>query len=154
MDLTLLNRLLRLIVDHNIADYMTAKNNVVIAQGYGPHQQLRPGADSSLPPLSSSTTAWCWTLLLLGLTRASELAGAPAAPNEFLSFRDVRVETPAPHPSLPALCEQGTCCSALSADEARDLIQRYPTEHPDPNENIVGYNNKKRWPRRRAACSR
>jgi len=30
IDLTLLNRLLRLIVDHNIADYMTAKNNVVI----------------------------------------------------------------------------------------------------------------------------
>ena len=31
MDLTLLNRLLRLIVDANIADYMTAKNNIVIA---------------------------------------------------------------------------------------------------------------------------
>jgi pre-mRNA-processing factor 8 len=30
IDLTLLNRLLRLIVDHNIADYMTAKNNVVL----------------------------------------------------------------------------------------------------------------------------
>ena len=30
IDLTLLNCLLRLIVDHNIADYMTAKNNVVI----------------------------------------------------------------------------------------------------------------------------
>ena len=30
IDLTLLNRLLRLIVDQNIADYMTAKNNVVI----------------------------------------------------------------------------------------------------------------------------
>ena len=30
IDLTLLNRILRLIVDHNIADYMTAKNNVVI----------------------------------------------------------------------------------------------------------------------------
>ena len=30
IDLTLLNRLLRLIVDHNIADYMTAKNNVVV----------------------------------------------------------------------------------------------------------------------------
>ena len=30
VDLTLLNRLLRLIVDHNIADYMTAKNNVVL----------------------------------------------------------------------------------------------------------------------------
>jgi pre-mRNA-processing factor 8 len=30
MDLTFLNRLLRLIVDHNIADYMSAKNNIVI----------------------------------------------------------------------------------------------------------------------------
>ena len=31
-------------------------------------------------------------------------------------------------------------------EEARDLIQRYLTEHPDPNnENIVGYNNKKCW---------
>ncbi len=30
IDLTLFNRLLRLIVDHNIADYMTAKNNIVI----------------------------------------------------------------------------------------------------------------------------
>ncbi len=29
-DLTLLNRLLRLIVDHNLADYMTCKNNIVI----------------------------------------------------------------------------------------------------------------------------
>ena len=27
VDLTLLNRLLRLIVDHNIADYMSGKNN-------------------------------------------------------------------------------------------------------------------------------
>lgn len=31
IDLTLLNRLLRLVVDHNIADYMTAKNNIAIA---------------------------------------------------------------------------------------------------------------------------
>ena len=40
----------------------------------------------------------------------------------------------------------------FSSDEARDLIQRYLTEHPDPNnENIIGYNNKKCWPRT-AAC--
>lgn len=38
--------------------------------------------------------------------------------------------------------------SRFTAEEARDLIQRYLTEHPDPNnENIVGYNNKKCWPR-------
>ena len=36
----------------------------------------------------------------------------------------------------------------FSAEEAKDLIQRFLTEHPDPNnENIVGYNNKKCWPR-------
>ena len=38
VDLTLLNRLLRLIVDHNIADYMTAKNNITARlQGYESH---------------------------------------------------------------------------------------------------------------------
>jgi pre-mRNA-processing factor 8 len=31
VEFTLLNRLLRLIVDNNIADYMTTKNNIVIA---------------------------------------------------------------------------------------------------------------------------
>jgi len=31
IDLTLLNRLLRLIVDHNLADYMTTKNNIIVA---------------------------------------------------------------------------------------------------------------------------
>ena len=36
----------------------------------------------------------------------------------------------------------------FSAEEAKELIQRYLTEHPDPNnENVVGYNNKKCWPR-------
>ena len=31
VDLTLLNRLLRLIVDHNIADYIVAKNNISLS---------------------------------------------------------------------------------------------------------------------------
>lgn len=36
----------------------------------------------------------------------------------------------------------------FDADEAKDLIQRFLTENPDPNnENIVGYNNRKCWPR-------
>ena len=32
-------------------------------------------------------------LLVLGLTRASELAGPPAVPNDFLQFRDTATET-------------------------------------------------------------
>ena len=36
----------------------------------------------------------------------------------------------------------------FDSEDAKDLIQRYLTEHPDPNnENVVGYNNKKCWPR-------
>ena len=36
----------------------------------------------------------------------------------------------------------------FTAEQAKELIQRYLTEHPDPNnENVVGYNNKKCWPR-------
>jgi hypothetical protein len=31
VDLTLFNRLLRLVVDHSLADYMTNKNNIVIS---------------------------------------------------------------------------------------------------------------------------
>lgn len=53
-----------------------------------------------------------------------------------------------------SLSEEDVCVTTgpflfrFTADEARDLIQRYLTEHPDPNnENIVGYNNKKCWPR-------
>ena len=48
----------------------------------------------------------------------------------------------------PSLSVPGLSLHRFSADEAKDLIQRYLTEHPDPNnENIVGYNNKKCWPR-------
>ncbi|TNN38636.1 Pre-mRNA-processing-splicing factor 8 [Liparis tanakae] len=75
IDLTLLNRLLRLIVDHNIADYMTAKNNVVINYKY---------------------YGLVMDLLVLGLHRASEMAGPPQMPNDFLSFQDTPTESAHP----------------------------------------------------------
>eukprot|EP00887_Chlorella_sp_A99_P006813 scaffold2.g6813.t1 len=131
VDLTLLNRLLRLIVDHNIADYMTAKNNIVLAYKDMAHTNSY-GIIRGLQFASFITQYYglVLDLLLLGLTRASELAGAPNLPNEFLTFRDVHI------------------LFRFAAEESRDLIQRYLTEHPDPNnENIVGYNNKKCWPR-------
>ncbi|KAG0693638.1 pre-mRNA processing splicing factor 8 [Suillus ampliporus] len=76
IDLTLLNCLLCLILDHNLADYITTENNTY----YG----------------------LVLDLLILG----------------------------------------------LHADEARDLIQHYLSDNPDPtNNNIIGYNNKHCWPR-------
>ncbi len=50
IDLTLFNRLLRLIVDHNIADYMTAKNNIVINYKVGVMRLLLTMPPDTPPP--------------------------------------------------------------------------------------------------------
>ncbi|KAJ8312022.1 LOW QUALITY PROTEIN: hypothetical protein KUTeg_009395 [Tegillarca granosa] len=149
IDLTLLNRLLRLIVDHNIADYMTAKNNVVInykdmnhTNSYGIIRGLQ------FASFIVQFFGLVLDLLVLGLHRASEMAGPPQMPNDFLTFQDVATETSHPIRLYSRYVEKVHIFFRFTAEEARDLIQRYLTEHPDPNnENIVGYNNKKCWPR-------
>lgn len=83
-----------------------------------------------------------------GLQRASEMAGPPQMPNDFLTFQDAPTETAHPIRLYCRYVDRIHLFFRFSAEEARDLIQRYLTEHPDPNnENIVGYNNKKCWPR-------
>nr|KAF6458300.1 pre-mRNA processing factor 8 [Rousettus aegyptiacus] len=149
IDLTLLNRLLRLIVDHNIADYMTAKNNVVInykdmnhTNSYGIIRGLQ------FASFIVQYYGLVMDLLVLGLHRASEMAGPPQMPNDFLSFQDIATEAAHPIRLFCRYIDRIHIFFRFTADEARDLIQRYLTEHPDPNnENIVGYNNKKCWPR-------
>lgn len=87
-------------------------------------------------------------LLLLGLSRAAEIAGPPKDENEFLSYPDSLTETKHPIRLYARYIDRFWCLFRFTAEEARELIQRYLTEHPDPNnENIVGYNNKKCWPR-------
>ena len=87
-------------------------------------------------------------LLVLGLTRASELAGPPNSPNEFMSFANVETEMKHPLKLYQRYIDKIFIVFRFSQDESKDLIQRYLTENPDPNnENIVGYNNKKVWPR-------
>ncbi|KAK9810376.1 hypothetical protein WJX72_009717 [[Myrmecia] bisecta] len=149
VDLTLLNRLLRLIIDHNIADYMTAKNNITIAYKDMAHTNAY-GIIRGLQFASFIAQYYglVLDLLMLGLTRASEVAGPPQVPNEFLTFRDVRSETRHPIRLYSRYINKIHIMFRFTAEEAKDLIQRYLTEHPDPNnENIVGYNNKKCWPR-------
>ncbi|KAI9295519.1 pre-mRNA-processing-splicing factor 8 [Neoconidiobolus thromboides FSU 785] len=149
VDITVLNRLLRLILDHNLADYMSAKNNVVL--NYKDMNHLNSyGLIRGLQFASFIYQFWglVLDLLLLGLQRASEMAGPPQLPNDFLQFRDVPTETKHPIRLYSRYIDRIYILFRFSADESRDLIQRYLTEHPDPNnENIVGYNNKKCWPR-------
>jgi pre-mRNA-processing factor 8 len=149
IDLTLLNRLLRLVVDHNIADYMSAKNNVVVAF----KDMMHTNSHGIVRGLAFTSFLYQYyglviDLLVLGLTRASELAGPPAVPNDYLTFRDSATETGHPIRLYTRYIDKVYMLLRFEADESRDLIQRYLTEHPDPNnENFVGYNNKKCWPR-------
>ncbi|CAF2057726.1 unnamed protein product [Rotaria magnacalcarata] len=87
-------------------------------------------------------------LLALGLQRASDMAGLPQMPNDSLTFQEVVVETAHPIRRFCRYIDRLHIFFCFTAEEARDLIQRYLTEHPDPNnENIVGYNNNRCWPR-------
>ncbi|KAL6606133.1 hypothetical protein ACP70R_041786 [Stipagrostis hirtigluma subsp. patula] len=149
IDLTLLNRLLRLVLDHNIADYVTAKNNVVLSYKDMSHTNSY-GLIRGLQFASFVVQYYglVLDLLILGLTRASEIAGPPQMPNEFLTYADTKIETRHPIRLYSRYIDKVHILFRFTHEEARDLIQRYLTEHPDPNnENMVGYNNKKCWPR-------
>lgn len=149
IDLTLLNRLLRLIMDHNLADYITSKNNVQLnykdmnhTNSYGMIRGLQ------FSGFVFQYYGLVIDLLLLGLQRASELAGPPQSPNDFLQFRDRETETRHPIRLYTRYIDKIWVFFRFTADESKDLIQRFLTEQPDPNfENVIGYRNKKCWPR-------
>lgn len=149
VDLVVLNRLLRLIVDQNIADYMTSKNNVTLnykdmnhTNSYGLIRGLQ------FASFIFQYYGLILDLLLLGLSRAYEIAGPYDMPNEFLTFKDTETETKHPVRLYVRYIDRVHILFRFGQEESKDLIQRYLTEHPDPNnENIVGYNNKKCWPR-------
>ncbi|SCZ95974.1 BZ3500_MvSof-1268-A1-R1_Chr8-1g09920 [Microbotryum saponariae] len=149
IDLTLLNRLLRLIMDHNLADYCTSKNNIVLTYKDMSHVN----AYGMIRGLQFSSFIFQYyglvlDILILGLQRASEMAGPPQTPNNFLQFRDTATETHHPIRLYSRYVDKIHIMFRFTADESRDLIQRYLSANPDPNnENLIGYNNKKCWPR-------
>ncbi|TXG53763.1 hypothetical protein EZV62_019019 [Acer yangbiense] len=86
--------LLRLVLDHNIADYVTAKNNVVLPYKDMSHTNsygLTRGLQFAY--FVAQYYGFVLDLLLLGLTRASEIAGPPQMPNEFFTYWNTKVET-------------------------------------------------------------
>lgn len=65
-----------------------------------------------------------------------------------MTFRDLDTEVRHPIRLYMRYIDRIFIVFKFNNDEARDLVQRYLTENPDPNnENIVGYNNKKCWPK-------
>ncbi|CDR44923.1 CYFA0S16e00122g1_1 [Cyberlindnera fabianii] len=149
IEFTVLNRLLRLVMDSNIADYITAKNNIGLTykdmshiNNYGMIRGLQ---------FSSFVFQYyglVLDLLILGLERASELAGPSNAPNEFLQFKSIEQETSSPIRLYSRYIDKIHIFLRFEEDDAEDLIQAFLSENPDPNfENIIGYNNRRCWPR-------
>ncbi|ODV85641.1 hypothetical protein CANARDRAFT_28399 [[Candida] arabinofermentans NRRL YB-2248] len=149
VDFTLLNQLLRLITDSNIADYITAKNNV----GLSYKDMNHVNQYGLIRGLQFSSFVFQYygmmlDLLILGLDRASELAGPPNKPNDFLEFTDLETQCNSPIRIYTRYIDKIHIFFRFEADEADDLIQEFLSENPDPNfEHIVGYNNRKCWPR-------
>ncbi|GAA94310.1 uncharacterized protein L969DRAFT_90018 [Mixia osmundae IAM 14324] len=149
VDLTLLNRLLRLIMDHNLADYITAKQNIVLTYKDMSHTN----SYGMIRGLQFSAFVYQYyglvlDLLILGLQRASEMAGPPQLPNNFLQWQDTATETRHPIRLYSRYVDVIHIMFRFTADESRDLIQRYLSANPDPNnENLIGYNNRRCWPR-------
>ncbi|ODN79735.1 pre-mRNA-processing-splicing factor 8 [Cryptococcus amylolentus CBS 6039] len=149
VDLTLLSRLLRLIMDHNLADYITSKNNIALTFKDMTHINTY----GMIRGLQFSSFVFQYyglvlDLLILGLERASAIAGPPNAPNGFLQFKSQEQEGKHPIRFYSRYVDRIHILFRFTAEESRDLIQRYLSVQPDPNnENVIGYNNKRCWPR-------
>lgn len=88
-DHVFLNRLLRLTMDKNIADYITAKNNIVASY----KDMIHTNACGVIPGLHFSSLVLQFygllvDLLILGLQQAAEMAGPPTMPHDFLGFQN------------------------------------------------------------------
>lgn len=149
IDFTLLNQLLRLIVDPNIADYITAKCNVSINYKDMSHiNQFGLLKGLQFASFVYQYYALATDLMILGLDRASELAGSPLSPNEFLEFESLEKQVSHPIRLYVRYIDKITIFFRFSQEDSHELIEDYLSEYPDPNfEQIVGYNNRRCWPR-------
>jgi pre-mRNA-processing factor 8 len=136
-------------MDHNLSDYITAKNNISISyKDMFAHELVRTHPRAPVRIVRRSVHGLVLDLLVLGLARASEIAGEPQRPNEFLTFPDVETEIGHPIRLYMRYFDKIYILFKFSAGESKDLIQRFLMEHPDPNNaNAVGYKSKKCWPR-------
>ncbi|KAI3402314.2 PRP8 [Candida oxycetoniae] len=149
MDFTLLNRLLRLIMDPNIADYITSKNNVNIRykdMNYVNQYGLLRGLQFS--SFVYQYYGLVVDLLLLGLQRASEIAGPVQNPNSFLHFQNIETQTASPIRLYSRKLDKIYICFRFSEEEASSLIQSFREENSDSElSQTIGYNNRRCWPR-------
>lgn len=149
IDFTLLNRLLRLIMDPNLADYMVSKNNVIL--NYKDMSYVNKcGLIRGLQFASFIYQFYGLVidLLILGQDRATDLAGDIESPNEFMQYGSENIERKHPIKLYMRYLNDIYVVLHLDEKESDDLVFQYLSENPDPNfEAISNYPNKKCWPR-------
>ncbi|CCE61602.1 hypothetical protein TPHA_0A05280 [Tetrapisispora phaffii CBS 4417] len=149
IDFTLLNRLLRLIMDPNMADYMTAKNNIILNfkdMSYVNKYGLIRGIQFA--SFIYQYYGLVLDLLILGIDRANELAGTLTERNEFMQFKNSEIANNHPIRLYARYFDKVYILYHFDEDDSASLTGDFLSENPDPNfENAVNYNNKKCWPR-------
>ena len=144
VDLTLLNRLLRLVVDTNIADYMTSKNNVNIRykdMNYVNQQGVVRGIQFA--SFLYQFYGLVMDLLILGTERASELAGPVQNPNSFLQFHSRESEISSPIRLYTRNLDKVHICFKFTNEESSALVRDMEPYFHD----LIGYNTKRCWPK-------
>ncbi|KIM66425.1 hypothetical protein SCLCIDRAFT_21917 [Scleroderma citrinum Foug A] len=143
INLMLLNHLLHLIMDHNLADYITAKNNTVLTYKDMVHTNaygLIRGPQFS--PFVFQYYGLVLDLLVLGLQQGSKMARTPQIPSNLLQYRDSAMETRHPIRLYSCYIDRLNVLFHFTADKVHNLIQQYLGANPDPTNN-----NKRCWPR-------
>ncbi|KAL4069003.1 RNA recognition motif of the spliceosomal PrP8-domain-containing protein [Scleroderma citrinum] len=93
INLMLLNCLLHLIMDYNLADYITVKNNIDLTYKDMAHQCIGLICGLQFSAFIFQYYDLVLDLLIPGLQQADEMAGPPQMPNNLLQYHDSAMET-------------------------------------------------------------
>ncbi|KAL0246061.1 hypothetical protein GEMRC1_007277 [Eukaryota sp. GEM-RC1] len=145
IDLTLLNTLLKVIMNPSIADYITAKMNVVLSfKDMSCTNSVGLVKGVQFASFVFQFYSLVIDLALIGPMRAADLAGPIDNPNDFGSWNDPEVA--ARHP-LKLYCrhvDKIYMVFNFSASKSRDLVTRYQTSHD--SETADTYPIRTTWP--------
>ena len=121
VNLTLLNRLLHLILNHNLAYYITAKNNMMLTY----KDMVHTDVFGLFCGLRFSSFVFQYYSCVLD-------PGPPQIPNNFLQYRDSATETRHPKSLYSHYVDCLHIIFRFSTDEARSPIQCYLSANSHP----------------------
>lgn len=149
LDLSLLNRFLKVVIDPTLADYMTAKNNSSIVfkdMSFTNKKGLLKGLQFA--NFIYQTCGLMVDLNILGPERAIDFAGDVEDPNNFMQFSNRQVEEKHPLRGYVRYFDRIFVFYRFEGYEAQELIDEYLNENSNPNfDTFLNYPSKTCWPR-------